>query len=184
MVDLHPVEPGIRLDHPWMRRSRWGMAWRTWLGVLTATMAGLLLLLGPDGGLGGFSGLSGTAAHPLTSIPLLAGLIVFALGPRLRRYSAITQGFLLGLAVAAVFALLALGASAFDSWGALFLVYCPPAFVACAVGLPLAIWSTTQTGSRVCWPVAGVVALVYAGVSLLVIGGAFDAPDVMDGLSS
>ncbi|WP_344032772.1 hypothetical protein [Leucobacter iarius] len=175
MVDLHPVEPGVRLDHPWMRRSRWGMAWRVWLAVLTATMAGLLLILGPDGGFGGFSGLSGTAAHPLTSIPALAGVIVLAGGPRLRRYSPITQGFLLGLAVAAVFALVALGASAFDSWGALFLVYCPPAFVACAVGLPLAIWSTTRIGSRVCWPVAGVVLLVYAAVSFLNAGGAFDA---------
>lgn len=173
MVDLHPVEPGVRLDHPWRRRSRWGMAWRAWLAVCTATMAGLLLLLGSNGGLGGFSGLSGIAAHPLVCVPALAGVIVFVTGPRLRHFSPITQGFLLGLAVASVFVLVGLAASAFHGWGALFLVYCPPAFVACAVGMPLAIWSTTRTGSRVCWPVVGVVVLAYAAVSFFAAGGTF-----------
>lgn len=176
MVDLHPVEPGIRLDHPWMRRSRWGMAWRTALAVLTATAAGLLLILGPQGGLGGVGGFSGTAAFPLTVVPGLAGVCAFVLGPWLRHYSPITQGLLFGLVNAAVFVLVALAASAFDTWGALYLVYCPPTFAACAVGLPLAIWSTTRIGSRACWSVLCAVAVLYTTVSVLTANGAFD-PD-------
>lgn len=180
MVDLHQVEPGLPTGHPWLAKSRWGVAWRTLLGVTLPLMAGVtffgLLAWEP----GTASLLTGFAPLILVGLPsLLCGVLMAILGSWLKRYYPFSQSLILGLiAVVTMFIVatlvgLALGLAQgpcpndtyceppiFGGFWAL-LIYGLPMFLAASIGLGLAIWAATPRGTKVFWPVLGVVFAVF-----------------------
>jgi hypothetical protein len=111
MVDLHPGEPAVEADHPWLGFSRWSMVWRVWLtGAAVAATVVLLFTLGSVIERQRVSLIEvplGWAAVTLIEVPLgwaavtLLPLVVFAtatalLGRWLRRFNSLTQTLVFG----------------------------------------------------------------------------------------
>jgi hypothetical protein len=174
MVDLHQTEPGMAPGHPWLARSRWGIAWRAALGAIVAGL-GVVLAITLFGLLGGDPVPETTLNLVWFGAPQLLVLTATAavLGPWLRRYYPFTQALLFsGIALAAAFVLAvvieALARVVDPSvWGAgffLVLLFAGfPFFLTGAVGYGLAIWSVTPRGARVFWPLLAGVILLFAG---------------------
>lgn len=177
MVDLHQTLPAFPEGHPWPELGRWGMAWRAAFAVLAATMLGLLAMSAADQhGSTGFLG--GTGWVTLGIVPALAGALTLWLGPWLRRYYPFSQGLIFGAIAAAGVALLIVALTAVDavvtgsgSALVLLLFLSPPVFLACAVAYPMAIWSTTTAGAKVCWPILGLAIAGYTTAAVLTHSG-------------
>lgn len=187
MVDLHQTLPGLPESHPWLHYPRWRMALHTFLGVLLTSMIGGLfagisalpsvsgymniLLIGAIGFGGYFAG--------------FCAILAAVFGPRLRRYYPFSQallfggistslGFLTLLLVsvidAAIRSFIHGEETMFDPLQGPFLllfIFGLPAFLVASIGFALAVWSPTHRGTKVFWPLLGILGAIVVTLFVL-----------------
>ncbi len=177
MVDLHQGAPALPETHPWMSYSRWGTAWRAWLGVVVTAMigsvAGSLVISG------GPNPMLMYAVTLVGILPVICGALAAVFGPWLRRFYPFSQSLIFaGITTGAVWILLATVSVAesilrgpcppdvlcSDPLGGLYwgvILFGLPAFLFPCVGFGLAIWAPTRRGQKWFWPVAAGAIVVF-----------------------
>lgn len=168
-------DPGNAVGDPWSALSRWGVTWRIVIactvtgtaGVLVVTFSALLESQGIS--------LIAVAWGPMLGIyvPLGLGLLSLIVGNWLRSFVPFLQALMFGaLGGGLIFvATVILGLLSGVFWpayiGFIGLLYGFPVFLVAGVGWLLAIWFSSPRGSRVIWPVFGV--LFAASIALWIV---------------
>lgn len=196
MVDLHQTEPGLADGHVWLTLTRWGMCWRVTITTAVVGMLGVLLIglfgLADPNQSNIFFSASGIF-FGLVPAPIFGGLAAL-LGPWLKRFFPVTQGFLFGFIGASTCAIVMLVIDGIES----ILRPCPPTMgcfepftgallVAMFAGVPLAIMagvgmpiaihiSNSRRAARFFTVLLIVTALVFAAVQIGGLLRSFSGP--------
>ena len=170
----------------WDALSRWGMAWRVYVALLTATTLGLIILTALSLGSGPVQPRAVFGWMTLLVTPTLGGVLALLLSRRLSGYLPVAQGLAFGVVnvlvlgagiIGSVWVQRLLGAGDEADWGYAFLVFlAPPVFLACAVAYPFAMWSATPRGAKVCWSICAAAILMFIAMTALLSRGVFDRP--------
>lgn len=186
-IALGPAgDPGGASPRAWDALSRWGMAWRVYVALLTATTLGLLILTVMSLGSGPVQPRAVFGWMTLLVTPTLGGVLALLLSRRLSGFLPVAQGLAFGVVnalalgagiIGSVWVQRLLGAGEEADWGYALLVFlAPPVFLACAVAYPFAIWSATPRGAKVCWSICAAAILLFIAMTALLSRGVFDRP--------